>query len=64
MDTTTKKMVEDLDYIIKKAKGNIDNGYESVPAETIRSATFTKATVLEMMAKIKNEDKVPDGGAD
>ena len=55
MASEVKKMIEDLDYIIDKAKAKIENGYDPVPVETIRSATFTKATVIEIMNRVKED---------
>ena len=53
------KMIEDLDYIIKTARSSIESkdpqSFETLAAtlETIRNATFTKATILQMVNNMK-----------
>jgi len=62
MDATTKQMIEDLDCVIKVAKGATKDIYDSRATETVRSATFTKATIIEMMSKLDDKDKLPGEG--
>lgn len=65
MNSTLKTMVEDLDYVIEKAKacikvnGDGDGGTDRFKSkntatllEAIRNATFTKSSVIQSMDSI------------
>ena len=55
-----KTMVEDLDFVIKHAKGHLEDNNAHSPEiqatmlEAIRNATYTKASIIQAMDKITN----------